>query len=94
MVGYSREYAAVKVSGRRSAAGTVGIAFCIGPYDYNYSIEHVEPQVWRDLAIRSLFLKRTVNSMIIIDHSCLPHDGTELDVCGAVTALCRAPSPG
>ena len=36
---------AVQLVGRRTAAGTTGIAFGLGAYDYNYSIQHVQPQV-------------------------------------------------
>ena len=45
VVGYASEFAAVQLLGRRTAAGTIGIAFGLGPYDYNYSVQHVQPLV-------------------------------------------------
>jgi ABC-type methionine transport system permease subunit len=45
VVGYASECVAVQLSGRRTAAGTIGVAFGLGPYDYNYSIQHVHSEV-------------------------------------------------
>ena len=45
VVGYASERAAVQLLGRRTAAGSIGIAFGLGPYDFNYSVQHVEPEV-------------------------------------------------